>query len=142
MDARSGNTFRYNVIRDNLGAGVRFGGDTPADGANNDAYDNVIVKNAAGAIKFQATPQGMVCGNATARQQRRQRGATLSFPLRIDEPGIEQLRMGHDLLGMREHRLQPDRAVRFPVVGRVRENSICQFRCWCRILCPGQGGDT
>lgn len=65
FDSRgNGNTFRYNTTSGNLGAGIRFGGDTPADGAGNDAYGNVIVNNAAGGIKFQATPQGRVCGNA------------------------------------------------------------------------------
>lgn len=65
FDARgSGNTFRYNVARGNLGAGIRFGGDTPTDGTGNDAYGNVITDNAAGGIKFQAQPQGLVCGNA------------------------------------------------------------------------------
>lgn len=65
FDARgSGNTFRYNVSTANVGAGIRFGGDTPADGTNNSAYGNTITNNAAGGIKFQATPQGRICGNA------------------------------------------------------------------------------
>ncbi|MGK5741404.1 DUF1565 domain-containing protein [Micromonospora sp. URMC 103] len=63
-DARgSGNTFRYNVATGNLGAGMRFGGDTPTDGTNNDAYGNVLTNNAHGGMKFQANPQGRVCGN-------------------------------------------------------------------------------
>ncbi|QNE17652.1 DUF1565 domain-containing protein [Kribbella qitaiheensis] len=65
FDSRgSGNVVRYNVAVDNVGAGIRFGGDTPADGVNNDAYSNVIARNAGGGIKFQATPQGRLCGNA------------------------------------------------------------------------------
>lgn len=65
FDARgSGNTFRHNIAHNNLGAGLRFGGDTPTDGTGNDAYANVITGNAAGGIKFQATPQGQICGNA------------------------------------------------------------------------------
>ncbi|MER7455928.1 DUF1565 domain-containing protein [Micromonospora sp. NPDC126480] len=64
FDARgSGNTFRYNVALGNLGAGIRFGGDTPTDGTGNDAYGNVLVNNAFGGIKFQAVPQDRVCGN-------------------------------------------------------------------------------
>jgi hypothetical protein len=64
FDARgSGNTFRSNTSFANLGAGIRFGGDTPTDGTNNDAHGNVITNNAAGGIKFQAHPQGRVCGN-------------------------------------------------------------------------------
>jgi hypothetical protein len=65
LDARgSGNTFRFNTVYGNTGAGIRFGGDTPADGTNNDAYGNSITGNRAGGIKFQATPQGRICGNA------------------------------------------------------------------------------
>ncbi|WP_410813894.1 DUF1565 domain-containing protein [Micromonospora sp. 067-2] len=64
LDARgSGNTFRFNVVTGNLGAGVRFGGDRPTDGIDNSVYGNVVAGNAAGGIKFQATPQGRVCGN-------------------------------------------------------------------------------
>ncbi|MEU1811788.1 DUF1565 domain-containing protein [Micromonospora aurantiaca (nom. illeg.)] len=64
FDARgSGNTFRWNASVGNRGAGIRFGGDTAADGVDNDAYGNLIRGNAAGGIKFQATPQGRVCGN-------------------------------------------------------------------------------
>jgi F5/8 type C domain/Protein of unknown function (DUF1565) len=64
FDARGGgNTFRYNTSSGNKGAGIRFGGDTASDGRSNNAYGNVIKDNAAGGIKFQATPQGTVCGN-------------------------------------------------------------------------------
>lgn len=47
------NVFRYNQVFDNLGAGVRLGGDTPNDGSNNDVYGNNIYNNAGGGIKFQ-----------------------------------------------------------------------------------------
>lgn len=64
LDSRgSGNAFLRNRVHDNLGAGIRFGGDTPADGTANDAVGNSIRRNAQGGIKFQATPQGAVCGN-------------------------------------------------------------------------------
>ena len=64
LDARgSGNTFRDNTVRDNAGAGIRFGGDTSTDGTDNDAYGNEITGNDVGGIKFMAEPQGMVCGN-------------------------------------------------------------------------------
>ncbi len=59
----NGNTFRYNKSFNNSGAGIRFGGDTPADGANNNAYYNELSNNVVGGIKFQATPQQIVCGN-------------------------------------------------------------------------------
>lgn len=64
LDARgSGNTFRANRSYDNLGAGVRVGGDTPTDGTGNNIEGNTLLSNAAGGIKFEATPQGRVCGN-------------------------------------------------------------------------------
>ncbi|MGW2563077.1 polysaccharide lyase family 7 protein [Streptomyces sp. NPDC001514] len=67
FDARgSGNTFRYNVSRDNLGAGVRLGGDTPDDGTRNNVYGNVLANNAGGGIALEAIPQGQICGNALA----------------------------------------------------------------------------
>lgn len=64
LDARgSGNTFRYNTIYDNVGAGVRLGGDTSIDGIDNDVYGNTITGNDAGGIKFMRTPQRQICGN-------------------------------------------------------------------------------
>ncbi|MBD0841502.1 nitrous oxide reductase family maturation protein NosD [Streptomyces sp. TRM68416] len=64
LDARgSGNTFRYNTVHDNLGAGVRLGGVTPEEGLRNNVYGNTITGNAKGGIKIMTTPQGQVCGN-------------------------------------------------------------------------------
>ncbi|NUT34693.1 MAG: hypothetical protein HOV79_16650 [Hamadaea sp.] len=64
FDARgNGNTFRYNTVIGSVGAGVRLGGDTAADGLDNDVYGNVITGNLAGGVKFQRAPQGVVCGN-------------------------------------------------------------------------------
>lgn len=64
FDARGGgNIFRNNESYDNLGAGIRFGGDTSSDGTLNDAYGNTIRNNARGGIKFQAQPQDLICGN-------------------------------------------------------------------------------
>jgi hypothetical protein len=64
FDSRgSGNIFRNNESFGNLGAVIRFGGDTAADGVNNDAYFNNIHDNQRGGIKFMASPQGRVCGN-------------------------------------------------------------------------------
>ena len=59
----NGNIFRNNSIHDNLGAGIRFGGDKSSDGTDNDAYDNRITDNKVGGIKFMAEAQGKVCGN-------------------------------------------------------------------------------
>ncbi|MBM7439477.1 right-handed parallel beta-helix repeat-containing protein [Streptomyces sp. HB132] len=64
LDARgSGNIFRYNTVHDNVGAGVRLGGDTATDGIGTSVYGNTITGNAAGGIKFMRTPQGPVCTN-------------------------------------------------------------------------------
>ena len=64
FDSRgSGNVFRHNISTGNVGAGIRFGGDTPSDGTNNEAYGNVITRNAGGGIKVEAMPQGRLCGN-------------------------------------------------------------------------------
>lgn len=64
LDARgSGNIFRYNTIHDNVGAGIRLGGDTATDGIDTSVYGNTITGNAGGGIKFMRTPQGPVCTN-------------------------------------------------------------------------------
>lgn len=64
LDARgSGNTFRYNTVSGNVGAGVRLGGDESSDGIRNDVYENKLSNNDGGGIKIQRTPQGRLCGN-------------------------------------------------------------------------------
>lgn len=64
LDTRgNGNIFRRNTVYGNSGAGIRLGGDESGDGIDNDVYENVIRDNEAGGIKFQARPQGRVCGN-------------------------------------------------------------------------------
>lgn len=64
LDSRgNSNIFRYNEIFDNVGSGVRLGGDKKNDGINNDVYGNMIQNNSLGGIKFQRYPQGKICGN-------------------------------------------------------------------------------
>lgn len=64
MDSRGNdNIFRYNEIYDNLGAGVRLGGDNNNEGINNQVYGNKIINNQSGGISFQRLPQGQICGN-------------------------------------------------------------------------------
>jgi len=71
MDSRGNdNIFRYNEIYDNLGAGVRLGGDEETDGINNQVYGNSIINNKSGGIKFQRTPQSQVCGNEMLKNEK------------------------------------------------------------------------
>lgn len=64
LDARgNNNVFRYNEIFENIGAGVRLGGDRVNDGINNAVYGNIIRNNLSGGIKVQRRPQGNICGN-------------------------------------------------------------------------------
>jgi len=69
FDSRGdGNTFRNNRSHDNLGAGVRLGGDRNSSGVelygfNNNVHDNEIYNNAKGRIRFEAAPQNKICGN-------------------------------------------------------------------------------
>lgn len=64
FDARgSSNTFRYNKSYGNVGAGIRFGGDTASDGINNEAYGNELTNNQNVALKVMRLPQGLICGN-------------------------------------------------------------------------------
>jgi hypothetical protein len=70
FDSRSDrNTFRYNVSRDNRGAGVRIGGhevDGHLYGAGNHVYGNLLQDNGAGTIKFMVAEQGDICENTIA----------------------------------------------------------------------------
>lgn len=64
LDSRGDNNiFRYNYVYNNIGAGVRLGGDQKNDGINNQVYENTIVNNQSGGIKIQRIPQGAICGN-------------------------------------------------------------------------------
>lgn len=56
------NVFRHNTVHDNVGAGVRLGGDEETDGIKNDVYLNSFVNNNVG-IKVLRWPQGRICGN-------------------------------------------------------------------------------
>lgn len=60
------NIFRYNDVRNSIGAGVRLGGalvDGTQYGKNNEIYGNTIIDNKNGGVRFQVTPQVKVCGN-------------------------------------------------------------------------------
>lgn len=64
LDSRgNNNVFRYNEIFENIGAGIRLGGDKKSDGINNDVYENIIRNNVSGGIKVQRRPQRKICGN-------------------------------------------------------------------------------
>ena len=67
FDSRGdGNIFRYNDVRGSVGGGIRLGGASVNGiqyGKNNDVYENTIVDNKNGGIRFQTTPQGKICGN-------------------------------------------------------------------------------
>lgn len=67
LDARgSGNIFRWNRSYNNLGSGVRLGGDTTSDGIANQVYENELFGNSAG-IKIQRDQQARICGNTGAQ---------------------------------------------------------------------------
>jgi|GEM_PF-1569363 len=57
------NTFRFNIVFGNVGAGFRLGGDGKYDGIDNNVYKNTIKNNQGGSIKILRTPQGKICGN-------------------------------------------------------------------------------
>jgi hypothetical protein len=61
----SGNIFRFNVVFDNRGAGIRVGGDGEKDGIDNDIYGNTFRNNAMGPIRAHRGPQGKVCENVS-----------------------------------------------------------------------------
>ncbi|RDJ05091.1 hypothetical protein B5K06_26085 [Rhizobium grahamii] len=64
FDARgSGNIFRYNLVFDVVGTGVRLGGDNETDGLNNDVYGNTFRNVGIGLVRAQRAPQGKICEN-------------------------------------------------------------------------------
>jgi hypothetical protein len=64
LDARGEhNTFRYNNIHDNTGAGVRLGGDEDDNGTDNNVYSNTIRNNQGYGMKILRGPQGDICSN-------------------------------------------------------------------------------
>lgn len=64
LDSRgNSNIFRFNTTKNNIGAGIRLGGDEPSDGINNEVYSNTITDNKGGAIKLIRMPQGKICEN-------------------------------------------------------------------------------
>ncbi len=70
LDSRGNqNIFRYNYVYNNLGAGIRFGGDTTSDGLSNEAYGNKITGNKGYGIKIQRLPQKTICGNIFENNQ-------------------------------------------------------------------------
>ena len=85
MDSRGNdNIFRHNEIYDNLGAGVRLGGDNRKDGINNQVYGNKIINNQSGGISFQRMPQGQICGN---EMQGNAKGNSVDLMAKISNPG-------------------------------------------------------
>jgi hypothetical protein len=57
------NVVRYNESYGNRGAGIRLGGDTPADGVDNAVYGNYFHDNRAGGVKLIRKQQASLCGN-------------------------------------------------------------------------------
>ncbi len=75
LDARGDfNVFRYNIIRNNEGAGVRLGGDEEEDGVYNDVYGNTIADNIGIAVKITRVPQGKICDNRLENNSDRDSG--------------------------------------------------------------------
>ncbi|WP_431322982.1 hypothetical protein [Rhizobium sp. YTU87027] len=64
FDSRgNSNVFRYNLVYDVVGTGVRLGGDEATDGTNNDVYGNTFRNVGVGLIRAQRAPQGKICEN-------------------------------------------------------------------------------
>jgi hypothetical protein len=55
--------FRNNVASDGLGAGIRLGGDTTADGLDNEVYGNTLTNFAGYGLKVMRPSQRKICGN-------------------------------------------------------------------------------
>lgn len=89
FDSRGNNNiFRYNKSYNNVGSGVRLGGDTKQQGIQNYVYGNVLYQNKQYAIKAMRLPQNITCGNTVATNsagfsnQSSLRNTSCVFPLR------------------------------------------------------------
>lgn len=71
LDARGDNNiFRFNLVYDNLGVGIRLGGhkvDGVEYGKNNEVYNNALAHNQGGGVNIVVGPQVSICGNALNR---------------------------------------------------------------------------
>lgn len=64
LDSRGNNNiFRYNISQNNVGAGIRLGGDEEDDGLGNQVYGNQLLNNQEVALKVMRLPQSTICGN-------------------------------------------------------------------------------
>jgi len=68
------NFVRENIGHDNVGAGIRLGGDLPTDGIQNEVVGNQIHDNRFAALKIMSHPQAKVCGNRIWNQESVVRG--------------------------------------------------------------------
>ena len=57
------NVVRHNVIHDNVGAGIRLGGDAASDGIQNEVVGNDLYRNEYASFKILARPQRQLCEN-------------------------------------------------------------------------------
>ena len=87
LDAKSGgmsvrgshNILRFNLISGNKGAGIRLGGDTPANGIYNKVYGNTLRNNEYTGLKIMVLPQALLCGNSIeyTKEYKSSRGADI-----------------------------------------------------------------
>ncbi|MDX1694677.1 MAG: right-handed parallel beta-helix repeat-containing protein, partial [Ketobacteraceae bacterium] len=73
------NVFRYNLIHDNVGAGIRIGGhyvDGRQWGVGNEIYGNTITYNLFGGIKLMTSPQQKICDNTMSYNEGGDMGGT------------------------------------------------------------------
>jgi hypothetical protein len=74
--------FRFNVVTDQVGKGVRLGGDTPDQGVLNDVYGNALLRTGSYAVGAMRMPQGRVCGNTVGDNAR----GVVNVALPVTEP--------------------------------------------------------
>lgn len=58
-----GTVFRDNSSTDNVGAGIRLGGDEESDGIDSIVRDNRLLNNGGYGVKIEREPQEAICGN-------------------------------------------------------------------------------
>jgi hypothetical protein len=81
LDARGNrNLFRYNVVSDVAGKGVRLGGDTRTQGLDNEVVGNTLIRTGGHAVGAMRLPQKRICGNTVGRNQAGQSNVKTLLP--------------------------------------------------------------
>ncbi|MEE4246894.1 MAG: right-handed parallel beta-helix repeat-containing protein [Kangiellaceae bacterium] len=80
------NIVRDNVIYNNVGVGIRVGGDSMDHGVNNEVIGNWLKHNGYGGLRVTRMPQRTICGNTVRPSNEQIVVGPFSQQIRLEEP--------------------------------------------------------